>query len=285
MRREVWFGTKDHMQWVPAPLVDVAAGKVGSTQSASFTNGGAWVRRSKASAKKYEFSWNLMERAKIQPVLDYADGLYGDGYLYYANPLWMDWNVAPAYWASPFLNAYDGPWIADGVRPTLANTGASTNGYPVESAVYTVTSTSKSPTLYVPIPPGYTAHVGVHGQVLTGSAQMRITKFATSSGGPTTNLTLLDKGDTRVNDTTAGNTYRGLSLQLGSASSGTIRLDGIIIQILPNGKSPATGGFLSGQGQTGMEFADFPEVSEYSAAMDRVGVSASLIETEAWAWR
>lgn len=285
MERHVWFGTREHMQWVPAPLVDVSAGKQGFAASADFTNGGAWVRRSKASAKRYEFSWNLLDRQSIQPIVDYADGVYGDGLLYYSNPMWADWNVAPGFLASPYVNAYDGPWIFDGVRPDLVNTGSSQNGYPVESAVYAVSSTSNCPEIYIPIPPGYTAHVGAHGSVVSGSPQVRITKYATVEGGTTTALTLLDKGNTRVNDSTLGNEYRGIGIHLGSASTGVLQLDAVIVQILPDGKAPATGGFRSGQGQTGMEFRTLPEVSEYSAKMDKVGVTAALIETEAWTWR
>lgn len=285
MERRVWFGTRDYMQWIPAPLTDVPAGRENWSAAASFTNGGAWVRQSKAGAKKYEFSWNLLKRADIQPLVDYHDGIYGDGFLYYSNPMWWDWNLAPAYLASPFINAYDGPWIFDGVRPELITNSEVENGYPLESAEYTVTSDSTCPEIYIPVPPGYTAHVGVHGEVTSGDASVEITKYATVAGGPTSDLTLLDKGSTRVNDSTEGNTYRGLGLKLTSASTGTIRLDGVIVLILKDGRTPQTGAFRSGQGQSGMKFSERPEVSEYNAALDFVGVSANLVETEAWTWR
>lgn len=283
----VWFGTKGYMQWVPAPAVDIPAGKQGYSANAAFLSGGAYSRRSKAAAKRFTLSWNMRHREDIQPVLDYADGIYGDGYIYYSNPFAIDRNALPAYWASPFINYYDGPLVVDGVRPDIINNNSAVNGYPVESAVYTLTSTSRVPSIYVPIPPGYTAHVGAHADVNSGSAFVRVTPevSAVSSGTPV-NLTLLSRSTTtRTNAMFEGDSYQGITVTMGSSSSGSLVVHGIIVQVLPNGAVPLSGGFVSGQGQSGMSFANHPSVSEYSAALDRVGVSVEMIETEAWAWQ
>lgn len=285
MRRHVWFGTKDHMQWIPTPKVDVPAGKTGFSNAVQFMNGGQWQRKSKASAKKYTFSWNLKSRDAIRPVLDYNDGLYGDGWIYYCHPFAMDKNVCPAYWATPYINAYDGPVVVDDARPELVNTGSVVNGFPIESAIYTVTSTSRIPSVFLPIPPGYTLHIGAHGELLSGSAAVKIIEHITPAGGPESNLTLLTKTDALTNYTVSGSTYTGVTITLTSASTGQLQLDGIIAQVLKDGADAPTGPFISGQGQSGMEFAGDPEVSDYNVAYDLVGVSANFIETEAWAWR
>lgn len=283
MNGQVWFGTKGNMQWIPAPAVDMQAGKAGYAGRADFLGGGTWVRRSKAASKTYSMSWNLQHRDDIQPVLDYADGMYGDGPIYWADPFAMDRNMLPAYWAAPYINAYDGPVILDDTRPTLVNNTTSSNGYPVESATYRVTSTSNKPSIFVPIPPGYVAHVGAHGTLVSGNASVTVMSHSTAAGGPTSNLTLLSRdSSTRTNYTASSADYLGVTISLGSASTGVIRLDGLIVQVLPLGRSVPSGGFISGQGTSGMSFVNQPTVSAYSAALDRVGVSADLVETEAW---
>jgi hypothetical protein len=281
MLREVWFGTKGYMQWVPAPAVDISAGKTGMSGAANFLNGGAWVRRSKASAKRYTLSWNMKTRAEVQPILDYVDGIYGDGFVYYLDPFAMDRNIIPAYWATPFINAYDGPVIVDRIRPELAPTSAM-NGYPVESARYRITSTSSVPSLYVPIPPNHTLWLGHAATVESGVVNVTVTPDT----GTAQNLTAVSMSSNQWWSTSFnGDATPGITLTLTSTSLGVIRLTGIMGQILPNGAVPAPSAFISGQGSSGMSFANTASVSQYSAALDRVGVSVELVETEPWAWR
>lgn len=285
--RQVWFGTKSFMQWIPAPAVDVSAGKQGFANAAQFTNGGAWVRRSKASAKRYTLSWNMKSRDEVRPILDYADGLYGDGFIYYVDPFAMDNNVLPAYLAAPYINGYDGPFTVDDARPAIINNGTSVNGYPVESAQYKVTSTSKVYSVFIPIPPDHTIHIGAHGALQSGNASVTVAPvFNPTSTGAPGNLTLLARNSTtRTNYALpANNGYMGVEISLRSTSTGIIQLDGIVAQILPDGAVMSSGGFISGQGSSGMSFASQPSYSEYSAALDRVGASVELVETEAWSW-
>lgn len=281
----VWFGTKQYAQWIPAPAVNVEMSRTGFASRADFLGGGAAVRRSKTSSRTFNFAWNLTSRSAVQPIIDFADGLYGNGLMYYADPFAMDRNALPVWCAAPYMNAYDGPWIANGVRPTLLDNGTSTNGYPIESAIYTLNSAKPTQEVYVPIPPGYTAYIGAHGAVLSGTPLVTVTAYSTASGGPTTNLTLLSKTDAPTNFSVSGDTYRGFSIKLGATTSGTLRLDGLMAQVLPNGAVSPVGGFISGQGTSGMSFVSQPVTTGYSAVMDKVGMTASLAETEAWSWQ
>lgn len=285
MAGQVYFGTKSDMQWIPAPAVNMGAGKSGFSGQANFLNGGSWVRRSKGAAKTYNMSWNLQPREAIQPVLDYADGLYGDGYLYFLDPFGADRNALPAAWATPYINAYDGPVIVDDVRPTLQDTGSSVLGFPRESAVYTLTSTSKAPSVYVPIPDTYVGYLTVFGEQLTGNASINIKLHVTTEGGSTTTLPFKPKSDIANANNLAiipGSQYRGVTVSMTSTSTGTMRLDGMMLQVLPAGAVRSVGRFVSGQGTSGLSFVNQPAVSAYSAVLDRVGVSAELVETEAW---
>lgn len=285
MAGQVYFGTKSDMQWIPAPAVNMGAGKSGFAGQANFLNGGSWVRRSKGAAKMYNMSWNLQSREAIQPVLDYADGMYGDGYLYFLDPFGADRNALPAAWAAPYINAYDGPVIVGDVRPTLQDTGSSVFGFPRESAVYTLSSTITPPSVYVPIPETYVGYLTVFGEVLTGSAAVTSKLHVTAEGGSTVDIPLKTKAsvvDASGVATIPGSQYRGVTISMRTASTGTIRIDGMMLQVLPAGATRSVGRFVSGQGTSGLSFVNQPAVTAYSAVLDRVGVSAELVETEAW---
>lgn len=283
----VWFGTKAHMQWVTAPAVDITAGKVGYNASANFLNGGAWHRRSKTSAKQYALSWNMKHADEVQPILDYADGVYGNGFVYYVDPFIAERNVLPAYVANPSMNAYDGPWLAGGERPTLVTHASSTNGYPTESAQYTITSSATVPSVFIPIPEDHTVYVGAHGSVQSGNARVTVTPVISSiANGTPVDLTLLAVTDDRTNASWSYSSgIIGVEISMASSSTGVIQLDGLIAQVAPDGAVLPSGGFISGQGSSGMSITEQPAMSQYSAALDRVGVSMSLLETEAWTWR
>lgn len=169
----------------------------------------------------------------------------------------------------------------------MINNGTSTNGYPVESAQYILTNSSNVPSVFIPIPPDHTAYVGAHGSLASGSASVRVIPELTAiASGTPVDLTLLSSSSTTLtNATFSGNSYIGITLTMRSASTGSLILDGLIVQVLPDGAVASTGAFISGQGQSGMSFASQPVVSEYNAAQDKVGVSAELVETEAWAWQ
>ena len=51
------------------------------------------------------------------------------------------------------------------------------------------------------------------------------------------------------------------------------------------GWTTTTENLASGLGQAGMAFDGWPTISEYSSALDRVGMSAKLVETEPWTWQ
>lgn len=271
---DIWFGTKEHSQWVQCPSIDMSAGKVGWEVVSKFLNGGNYVRRSTAAAKQYGMEWGLKSRDTIRPILDYADFMYGPGDIFFCDPFAMDKNALPTYWAAPYVNAIDGP-LTTSTRPALTDLGASTNGYPTRRGGITGTRS-----IYIPIPPGYTAHVGVHSAVAMGGS---IRVYTTISGvrqpSPTTLTPLTTATSTRFNYTSAVSVAnRGIEIE----NVGDVSYDGMIVQILPTGVTPATGGFISGQGHSGLQFAGQPEYWEYSSGLDKVRAKATLVEVGAW---
>lgn len=282
MAGQFWFGTRGYMQWVAAPAINMDATKKGWATQTNYLNGGAYVRKSLAAHKEYSLAWNLTTRERIRAISDYADGLFGQGPIYWADPFVMDTNMLPAYWASPFMGIYDGPILNEQatLRPTSTPTPANTLGYPAESAVYTIGAGTK-PSVWIPIPPGYVAWVGFSGSAGTGGLLQATPTTGVSTLGTPVSLTPLSVTDpNRVNQSFDGNVYNGVQLSL--AGTGTIVLSGIMVQLLPNGSVPFTGSFISGQGHSGCQFASQPLLTQYNAIMDRVGLSAVLVETNAW---
>lgn len=281
-RNEFYIGTREKMLQVRQPSITMPSSKAGWSSELAFLNGGTSLRRSVAAHKRYELTWNLLSRDQARPILDLADGIYGTGLVYFLDPFAANRNMLPQWWASPMQGIYDGlPLNGGDTRGEAVATPANSLDFPVQSIRYDTTGLT-SRTVWVPIPVGHTAHVGAYGANGTGGTVVATpTTGATTFGTPTT-LTLLDVTDTsRFNATFAASSgYTGVELSLGG--SGTLVLSGLMVQVLPDGVTPETGGFISGQGNSGLQFVAQPEYTPYNIAFDQVGVVAELIEVGGW---
>lgn len=266
----IYFGNRDYMQWVKAPAINMDSSKSGYfSGTMTYLSGGAYSRRSWSAAKTYNLTWSNAKQHELQPILDYADGVYGTGDIYFCNPFTFEQNMLPQWCATPALAGEDAPLLVGDKRPDIVPNGDRTMGYPANAAVYTVATSAVDEFIYIPIPPGYTAWVGVHGS-FTGTAAIKI--------NGTTNATPLGTSTSqRVVDAVTG---EGLSLAL--AGEGTATLYGIVVQMHRTGRTPPTGGFVGGRGQSGMQFISQPVLTEYSAAFDMIALTAELVEVEPW---
>lgn len=229
----MWFGTRGYMQWVPCPLIDSDMSKVGWNSQAQYLNGGTRIRSSVTAHKEYNLAWGLQERDNIRTITDYADGVYGDDLIYFVDPFAADKNVLPQYWATPALAAEDAPILTGTAKPSLVETDSNTNGYPRYSAVYYVLPTDPKKNIYVPIPPGYTAWVGFHGQKPDDStAYVRVRQAIGATGyGTSTALTPLSNDTTvQVNaNFNSSTTVHGIVLDL--QGTGTLIMTSLIVQL------------------------------------------------------
>ena len=275
-----YMGTRNRMLEVRAPSVNMPSSKQGYFNKVDFLNGGTSVRRSTAAHKNYTMTWNFMDRDEARKILDLADGVHGQGPYYIHDPIAADRNVLPQWWATPSQGLYDGLPLNDGARGESVATPANSLGFPPESVRYVVDA-GRTRNVWIPIPPGYTAHVGAYGFDGTGGTVVATpTVDILASGAPVT-LTLLDvTDDTRFTETFDSSLYDGVILSLGG--TGTLTLSGIMVQVLETGVTPATGGFISGQGNSGLQFVSQPAYTPYSAALDKVGVVVELAEYYGW---
>lgn len=277
----MWFGTRAHMQEIVDPQIDPDYSAVGWGETTGYLNGGLGVSSSVAAHQEYFLDWGLMSRAQVRQVTDYADGVYGTGLIYWLDPVAMDQNVLPQQWATPSVGAHDGVPLAGSVRPTVSANADLTQGYPAELTTYTLTTGSTLRSVFIPIPPDHSAWVGVHGAV---SAQgfWKVTPYVGSTPGTVVFPTVLTTATTtRVNTEITGAT--GIELSMHNIAGSPVTA-GNIVQILPIGQAPATGGFISGQGHSGCRFIGRPSrtPNTVGGGLDLVHVSAKLGEVGEW---
>lgn len=296
MVAQMWMATRTAGAWVKMPDSGLAFSPAGwaASQSSSgtgFMNGGNAVRRSKTTHMDYPMAWNIAKRLDASTLRDFYTGVYGPGLIYFIDPMAADLNVLPAQWAFPALACYDGvPLIAPPntgalVRPTNVPTPANTYNYPTETAQYNLSAaglTSRS--LYIPIPPGCDAWVGVQGTI-DGTGGLRVTPVLRSTGasGAAVFPTMLPvAGSTRVNQNIPGSTNSGIVLDIATGTATTLALSGMCVQILPTGKAPTIGNFIGGLGHSGCDFDAAPAITALSSVLDQVSASWNLTEVGDW---
>lgn len=291
MSRQLQFGTRANPQMIPmfqGGPADIS--ETGYSSETQYLNGGAGVRNSVGGHMVYNMTWGPShQRDDIRPILDYANGVFdttdSTELIYFIDPTAEDRNVLPMAWSFPAQAARDAiPLVMDGsgpIRPKQVSTPSNTQGYPARSAIYTLAGTESARALYLPIPPGYCAWIGAMGSS-TSSAGVQVTPFTGPTAGTVIPLTLLavtDPSRFNASVSTAGG-YTGLELQV-KVAAGSLTLSGLMVQMLPVGTTPATGGFISGQGHSGCEFSGKPVQSPYTIApgLERIGITARLVET------
>lgn len=293
MGERMYFGVRGNMRWIKMPRIDMAAPRVGWGSKSQYLNGGAGVRGSVGAHYEYVMSWGG-GRDEMRPIFDYANGIYdtqeGVNLIYFLDPTVMDKNVLPALWASPFQQVVDGLTLFPSQKPKLVSTDVNSYDYPARSATYISNGPSRS--LWVPIPPGYTAWVGVHG-LAEGDAGITVaTTYGLTSSTATLLETLPVDTDQRFSASyAASGSVDGILLTLadnGPASTDLFTWSGTIVQLIRTGQSPEIlGSFISGDGHSGCQFDGKPtkmvrQAKGGALGDGRLDVSAQLVETGSW---
>ena len=265
---------------VDCPNVGMPSSKAGWFGQTDFLNGGSSLRRSTAGSKRYEMTWNSVSRDDARNILDLADRIHGTGEIYWLDPFVADKNMLPQQWASPMQGLFDGLPLSGGERG-VARLTPDVNNFPVQSIEYDILGTETPRTIWVPIPAGYTAYIGVFGADGTGGKVIAKSTIGTGYGLDE-DLEIMPVSETsRYNHTvSAEDGFDGVELRLGGV--GTVTLSGMMVQVLKDGKTPESGGFISGQGHSGCQFTQQPDYTPYSSVFDNVALVASFVETGAW---
>lgn len=279
----MYFGTKERAVWVPAPAPGAGFGAQGFTDTIQYMNGGIGVRNSNVAHLEYNMSWSSLTRDQIAAIEDYSYGLYGDGLIYFLDPVAQDRNLFSQQWASPKLGAEDGIPLAGTVRPSKVLIGNLSLSYPLYAAQYSVTTATPKREFYCPIPDGYTAWIGAHGnaqaQGLLVQPMLGTSVVGAAVSIPVTAVTDVNRFGGSVAGTSSIN---GISISLDNTAAATITLAGLMLQVLPNGETPAQGGFISGRGNSGCVFDGKLNVMPYSIPGESIGMAGKLIEVGDW---
>jgi hypothetical protein len=259
-------------------------------------NGRRHIKRSHGASRSFPVSWlgsmNSSDMTEsLHTVKDFADGLYGTTKIHWLDPFAMESNILPPHWAAPMLAETDWPPLIEGNVVISASTAyASTNSYPSKKAVYNFPLTNPAKELTIIIPPGYNFHFGWHADTagLSGTTDQGVKlRVQARADGAYTNLwpvSMSGGGTTRTNISVNGTLYSKVIISIASevSTAGTLSIQAMMAQVLPDGVSPATGGFISGRGTTALQFSDSVDIQYYTAAMmdGMIGLSTTLLEVD-----
>lgn len=291
MAGKVYFGNKNKQTWIKAPASGLKAGFSGYVSETQLLNGGATLRRSQASHRKFSASWNGSMNStdateNLYTIKDYSDGLYGDGPYYWLDPFAMNQNILPPHWAAPMLAEKDWSDLSAGAFVPTFTSSTAGNSYPIKYAEYVTTDAYESELkLTIIIPTDYALNFGWHGPSGSSTSGIRIVPYLRSTGAADTalNPTRIDAGGTiRTNTKIKGDTYSYVEIFLATTLASTVKVTGMIAQVLPENSTVASGGFISGRGTTALEFATFPQIDLYSSAINDgwIGMSVDWVEVE-----
>lgn len=284
MAGKVYFGNADKQQWIKAPSSGMKASSVGYVSETQLLNGSATLRRSQASHRKFSASWNGslntdITAENLHVIKDYADGIYGDGPFYWLDPFAVAENVLPPHWAAPMLTQSDWASLSSDFSASFT-ASPSVNDYPSKYATYEMAENyASSKKLTIIIPEDYALNFGWHGPTAGASTGVRILPYLRSTGLADTAINptkIATSSNTRTNTKVKGDTYSRVEIFLATDDAATVNITGMIAQVLPENSSVAQGGFISGRGTTGLEFATFPQIDLYSSAINDGWVSMSV---------
>lgn len=280
MNRRIYFGTRERMEWVPAPKIELERGTMPWSSRADRLDGTVGIRRSAGGARQYHLEWPM----KHSEDMDFVQGvLNGDFNIHHTvgtstpigdanrlgvfmlDPFAMTSNILPEWWASPSVAIRGGrPLVRKSGLVSKNNLQPSNKRQPLQGVEYQNLSTASGfSELPIPIPPGFTLHLGFVGATWAGSG-LRIDK----SEGGTDTPTLLSSANTALTNYSYSNTSgvtRWRTLRVHNA--GNLALYNGYGVILPNGAPAPSGNWRPGQGAGVLQ----PE-----ARVDRVGLSAAL---------
>lgn len=296
MAGKVYFGNEEKQTWIVAPKGDMTTTSTSHTTVTDLLNGRKHVKRSYGSSRSFPMSWfGSMNSSSLDESLhtikDFADGVYGVTKIHWLDPFAMESNILPPHWAAPMLAETDWPPLIEGNVVISAATAAnSTNSFPAKKALYDFPLTNPAKELTIIIPSGYYFHFGWHADAsgVSGATdqgiKLRVQARSDNSYSNLWPISMSGGGTTRTNISISGTLYSKVIISIASELNvtGQLSIQAMMAQVLPDGATPASGGFISGRGTTALQFSDSVEIQYYTAGMmnGMVGLSTTLLEVD-----
>lgn len=297
--RKMWFGTREHAEWIETPLSGAEVSPQTWSAGGTLLNGGGWQKNAEGSHKVYNYSWrNSSARQAAQRMQSYRDGDYGTGLIHFIDPLTYNTNVLPKGWAAPHLTTNGGyPSLVPGVTPTrnsMSWSAGSQNGhhsYPSGWASYVLPTGTQTQfhRLFLPIPPDYSLFLGaVYNSTASVAIRGRRVKLD-GSLGPEFTLQSTAAYDERLCPLEiVGNGDAGIEIYIGKTGVNSAQIDikAMTARVQPSFKAPDAiqrGPWVGGQGHSGVRFEGAPTYIEYNGVGGgQVGYAATFREVGAW---
>lgn len=267
MAEQFYFGTEGRMRLMRAPNVGMDSSASGRTASGTTFNGSGYANQSVGTHRQYVLEWPPSSSLPEAAIMEgYRTHVYGDGLIYFHNPLTYPHNVLPSRVAAPAIACgLEGVSMIDQYTPSsVATSGASVNDLPANSAYYDLVDAAvgfqAEDSLFVPVPPGYIAYVGAFYQK-TGTGVVAVVPVDLSgANGTSSTLTALSNSATNIVPDSFSS-VSGIRLWLGKTSSGasSVTVAAITVRLYPTGETPNTAGpWLPGMGHSGCRFVGDP---------------------------
>lgn len=295
-RNHFWFGTEQLMEFFPTPNRGADVSGTGWESGGTLLNGGGFQLNSFGSHRNYIFDWpQSSSRQVAQRMKSYADGTYGRGLIYFVDPLIHDTNTFPAMWADPSMGlGYEGASLVYGIDPiAMPTSGGATNMLPVQSAYYDLTGVDdgwrgKEDAVFLPIPDGYTIHLGaVYSQSGEGAVLYR-TQASNGGLGAVQVLPTINPGASSLVSDSVTSSSAGVWVWVGNenAGAGAVTLTAMTARLDLTARPRAdigNGPWIGGQGHSGCRFVGKPTYIENTGVSGgQVSFAASFREVGSW---
>ena len=287
--RMMYFGTPGAMTWVPCPQVDRPSSIQNWVEETPLLNGGLHVRRSFGGHRVFEMTWSGISPEQAQVLEGYYAGSYGDGLIYWNDPMSRDKNVLPTWFSTPALGAKGAPPLGVGGAKPLLSTAPPTSkqGLPPLIADFDITA-NEGRRVWLPVPDDHDAWLYWRGYS-TGGVGLVVGEASADHSTMISRLGIVPQDPTGVQTVAftqfSPATRNGIFLAFGSQTalaSGTASVLDVGVQILPLGRDPdPVDATIPGMGAGGCIVTEF-EKTDRSAAFGKVNVTMVLKEVGPW---
>lgn len=267
----ILFGTLTNMLPIPYPKSGVQWDQVRDSEETALVSGGRHVYRAPTPFRKYNLSY-AGTTVGLQNLIDFYNGVYGDGPFYVLDYNYAAGNLLPTRWASAYMLRHVAEsWCAP---VEIVSTSALAGKSVLFSNVGLFPENGISEVLAVPQDkPLYFKAWGSR----TGNAVVRVSKLVTATGAWTAVADYVPTStpaDAEVVSVGDAGLYSAVKLQLICGNGSSLTLDHLTLS------TQADSARVPGKGVGAVQFGGDLAGSIVSKRYDRIGLSLDIIEVE-----
>jgi hypothetical protein len=267
----ILFGTLTRMLPIPYPKSGVAWNQVRDAEETALVSGGRHVYRAPTPFRRYNLSY-AGTTPGLQNLIDFYNGVYGDGPFYVLDYNYAAGNLLPTRWASGYMLRHVAEsWCA----PVEI---VSTSALAGKSVLFSNVGLfpEKGISQVVAVPQDKPLYLKVWGS-RTGTAVVRVSKLVTATGAWTVVGDYVPTGspaDLEVVSVGEAGLYSAVKLELYCATGSSLTLDHLTLSTLADSAREP------GKGVGAVQFGSDLSGSIVSKRYDRIGLSLDIIEVE-----